>query len=127
MFLPPTVYDDAYVFEEFPLDAFCERADPNALALVRDDQVWSQLIKHPNPARDDEPFAIWRFHFPAGADNSGFVGWLAMRLKEQFGTGVFVVCVQNSADEGIFDDWGCPLELRDDIIGAVESLVRPTQ
>ena len=38
MFLPPTVYDDAYVFEEFPLDAFCERADPNALALVRDDQ-----------------------------------------------------------------------------------------
>ena len=121
------VYDDAYVFEEFPLDAFHERADPNALALVRDDQVWSQLTRQNNPAPDDEPFAIWRFHFPAGVDNSGFVGWLAMRLKEQFGTGVFVVCGQNSADGGIFDYWGCPLELRDDIIGAVESLVRPTQ
>ena len=121
------VYDGAYVFEEFPLAAFSERADPNALALVRDDAVWSQLVEHHGPVPDDgsvEPFCLWRFHFPDGADNSGFVGWLATHLKERFGTGVFVVCGQNSADGGIFDYWGGPFELRDDLIGEVERLVR---
>ena len=123
-----TVYDGAYVFEEFPLAAFHDRADPDALALVRDEAVWSQLVEYRGPAPDDgsgEPFCLWRFHFPEGVDNSGFVGWLATRLKDRFGTGVFVVCGQNSADGGIFDYWGGPLELRDELIGEVERLVRP--
>jgi hypothetical protein len=115
------VYNDPYAFEEFPIAAFKERADVSALALVRDDQVWSQLVKA--HAKSPEPFAVWRFHFPDGADNSGFVGWLASHLKTRFGTGVFVVCGQNSGDGGIFDYWGCPWELREAILGEIGSLV----
>ena len=116
-----TVYDGPHAFEEFGLSEFAERARSDALALVRDDAVWSQLV----PAGEDapEPFALWRFHFPEGADNSGFVGWLAWRMKERFGTGVFVVCGQNSGDGGIFDYWGCPWELRDEVLADVRALV----
>nr|WP_298373659.1 DUF6196 family protein [uncultured Halomonas sp.] len=118
-----TVYSSAYIFEEFPLAEFRDRADESALALVRDDRVWSQLVERDDP--DAEQFAIWRFHFPEGADNSGFVGWLGMHLKTRFGTGVFVVCGQNSGDGGIFDYWGCPWALRDGIIAEIERLARP--
>jgi Family of unknown function (DUF6196) len=116
-----TVYDEPYAFDEFPLGLFKERANPEALALVRDDDVWSQLVKAaPNALK---PFAVWRFHFPEGADNSGFVGWLATHLKKRFGTGVFVVCGQNSNEGGIFDYWGCPWELRANVIGEIRALV----
>lgn len=80
--------------------------------------------------RSDDPtaelFAVWRFHFPAGADNSGFVGWLASHLKTLFGTGVFVVCGQNSADGGIFDYWGCPWALRDQVFAELDRLTSAT-
>ncbi|MFD0859445.1 DUF6196 family protein [Roseovarius aquimarinus] len=114
------VYEGPFAFEEFARAAFAERADPAALALVRDDAVWSQLVLA--DANATEPFAIWRFHFPQGADNSGFVGWLALHLKARFGTGVFVVCGQNSADGGIFDYWGCPWELREEVLGEIRVL-----
>ena len=113
-------YDEPYAFEEFPLVEFTTRASADALALVRDDAVWSQLV--PASADAAELFALWRFHFPADADNSGFVGWLANHLKQRFGTGVFVVCGQNSEDGGIFDYWGCPWSLRDEVIAEVSSL-----
>lgn len=29
------------------------------------------------------------------------------------GTGVFVICGQNAARGGIYDYWGCPVELRE--------------
>ncbi|MGH6781097.1 MAG: DUF6196 family protein, partial [Sphingomonadaceae bacterium] len=53
--------------------------DSRALAIVRDDQVWSQLV--PATAGMVESLDLWRFHFPAGCDNSGFVGWLATHIK----------------------------------------------
>lgn len=123
-----TLYPDAYIFEEFALDDFKRYANNDALALVRDDQVWSQLVRADSikPAFNDkavEHFAMWRFHFPRDADNSGFVGWLAMHLKDKFGTGVFVVCGQNSADGGIFDYWGAPWSLRSEVIEEVQALV----
>lgn len=114
------VLDGPHAFEEFPRADFAERADPEALALVCDDAVWSQLV--PCEAGAAEPFALWRFHFPAGADNSGFVGWLAGHLKARFGTGVFVVCGQNSHDGGIFDYWGCPWSLREEVVAEVRRL-----
>jgi len=43
------VYSDVYGFEEFPLDAFAARARSDALALVRDDVVWSQLAPSNGP------------------------------------------------------------------------------
>lgn len=122
------VYEGAYYFEEFALEQFPDFANPEALAMVRDDLLWSQLVEYVRPIPADrsvELFCLWRFHFPDGADNSGFVGWLAMHLKEKFGTGVFVVCGQNSSDGGIFDYWGGPLELRNDLIQEVKRLVNP--
>ena len=118
-----TTYPKAYSFDEFPIGEFRHRADEKALALVRDDHLWSQLVESNDSAQ--ERFAIWRFHFPDGADNSGFVGWLAMHLKAQFGTGVFVVCGQNSSDGGIFDYWGCPWSLRAKVVNEIRNMVNP--
>jgi hypothetical protein len=115
------IFAGAWAFEEFPLADFASKANPNALALVRDDKVWSQLIESNDPKA--ERFGLFCFHFPAGADNSGFVGWLATHLKRTFGTGVFVTCGQSSGDGGIFDYWGCPLELSAKIFDEVRALV----
>lgn len=114
-----TVHDGVYAFEEFPLVDFPTRARPDALALVRDDQVWSQLV----PSQGlGEPFRVFRLHFAPDADNSGFVGWLATRLKRAFGTGVFVTCGMNSNDGGVFDYWGVPVSVADPVIAHVVQL-----
>jgi hypothetical protein len=116
-------YEHAFAFHESPLRAAPLRPRPDAVAIVRDDDVWSQLIPvQPTNDEGTEPCALFRFHFPAGVDNSGFVGWLATRLKRELGTGVFVVCGQNSARGGIFDYWGCPLALRAQMRHVIESL-----
>ncbi len=114
-------FDGTFTFDEFPLDAFAERVCHEALALVRDDAVWSQLV--PASANSlGERFALWRFHFPPELDNSGFVGWLAMTLKHRIGTGVFVICGQNSGRGGIFDYWGAPERLRDEVQQAINAV-----
>jgi hypothetical protein len=61
-----------------------------------------------NPAGGD----VSRMTAPAGMDNSGFVGWLATEFKRRLGTGVFVVCGQNRDRGGIYDYWGCPVQVR---------------
>ncbi|HUR42993.1 MAG TPA: DUF6196 family protein, partial [Aestuariivirga sp.] len=108
---------------EFPRSEFANKADQNALALVRDESVWSQLV--PSSAVQGEKFCVFCFHFPKDTDNSGFVGWLASHLKRKFGTGVFVTCGQNTGDGGIFDYWGCPIALGKQIVAEVEALVVP--
>lgn len=115
-----TVFDTPYAFEEFPIDRFPAAVDPRALALVRDDAVWSQLV--PAAADAPEPFFIWRFHFPAGQDNSGFVGWLATVLKRRLGTGVAVICGQNSAQGGIYDYWACPVAISEAVLTEIRAL-----
>ena len=116
------VYDGVYVFEEFGLDDFPNAVSASALALVRDDETWSQLV----PAGEEagEAFGLFRFHFPQGIDNSGFVGWLASRLKREFGTGVFVTCGQNNCRGGVYDYWGVPLAVASAAIVAVRELCR---
>lgn len=116
------IYSGTWAFQEFPLDGFAQSARSDALALVRDDAVWSQLVPSDDAASD--LFGVFRFHFPAGADNSGFVGWLATHLKCRFGTGVFVTCGQNSADGGIFDYWGVPAVLAEAVFAEVRALVQ---
>ena len=115
------VYKGPYAFMEFALNKFPLAVDPEALALVRDDERWSQLV----PRRNDsaEAFTIFRFHFPAGLDNSGFVGWLATHLKRHLGTGVFVVCGHNPERGGIFDYWGCPLEVGEAVLSEIKNLI----
>jgi len=92
----------------------------DALALVRDEESWSVL----EPAQGDEAevFGVFAFHFPAAADNSGFVGWLAGELKDQLGTGVAVLCGYNSAQGGIYDYWLVPAQLTDKAVAHVRSL-----
>jgi len=67
--------------------------------------------------------SVYTFHFDNGADNSGFVGWLASLLKRELGTGVFVTCGQNSNRGGIFDYWGSPAELGEKAIQTVKNLI----
>ena len=114
------VFDETYAFEEFPALDFPHRLSSKALAFVRDEQVWSQLVPSNDSTR--ELFWIFCFHFPAGLDNSGFVGWLASHLKQKLGTGVFVVCGQNSNWGGIFDYWGCPLQIGHQVLEEVNCL-----
>ncbi|TFV47194.1 DUF6196 family protein [Blastococcus sp. TF02A_35] len=104
------VLEGAWSFQEAPLDE-PPTLSANLLAVVRDRDSWSWLA--PAAADAAEPFALFSFHFPLDLDNSGFVGWLASELKRRLGTGVFVVCGQNSARGGIYDYWGCPAHLRD--------------
>jgi hypothetical protein len=113
-------YDEPFVFVEH------RRGSPPpieeaTIAIVRDDEAWSSL-RSATPESDGERFALMRFHFRVGLDNSGFIGWLASKLKTRLGTGLFVVCGQNSTRGGIFDYWGCPLELRDEVRQGVTEL-----
>ena len=114
------VFEESYAWYEYPADSFPTNLLGEALAFVRDDFVWSGLV--PSDDTKSELFKIIRFHFPAGVDNSGFVGWLAGHLKRKLGTGVFVTCGQNSSRGGIFDYTGCPLELGRAMIAEIEKL-----
>lgn len=116
------VYGGSYAFEEFSLDDFDSAARQDALALVRDNEVWSQLVSSSDASR--ELFKVFSFHFDDCADNSGFVGWLAGHLKTELGTGVFVVCGQNTNRGGVFDYWGCPIELAEEVVNAVNKLIK---
>ena len=71
-----------------------------------------------------ELFGILSFQFENCADNSGFVGWLASHLKTKLGTGVFVLCGQDSVRGGIFDYWGCPLELANAVAQEIKDLAK---
>jgi hypothetical protein len=115
-----TIYQGAYFFEEFPLEQY--QFDPTALAIVRDEEIWSQLVKTSDQEKNIERFRVFSFHFKDGADNSGFVGWLASTIKCKTGSGVFVVCGQNTNRGGIFDYWGCPLEVGNQIINLIEEM-----
>ena len=114
------VYDQPYAFEETARSDAPPSVRADALAVVGDDEVWSQLV--PSFDLADEWFAVFRFHFPPGIDNSGFVGWLASRLKRELGTGVFVVCGQNSQRGGIYDYWGCPTSEADILLREIRVL-----
>lgn len=109
-----------YAYTEFDTPGFPRAADHEALALVRDGDHWSQLAA----SRDEgaEHFVVFSIHFPAAVDNSGFVGWLATLLKARHGTGVVVICGQNSADGGIFDYWAIPFDLADTIQATFDQL-----
>jgi len=112
------IYDKEYYFKEVPIDKF--QFEEHALAIVRDEEVWSSLI--PSESSETENFKVFSFHFEEGLDNSGFVGWLASKIKMELGTGVFVVCGQNTNKGGIFDYWGCPASIAGEVIKLVRQL-----
>ena len=106
-------------FVPLGLADFPSKARADAQAFVRDDSLWSQLV----PA-DDGPsrYVLFRFHFPEGVDNSGFVGWLASLIKRETGAGTFVVCGENRTRGGIFDLWGVDLQVGAEVLSIVQSL-----
>jgi Family of unknown function (DUF6196) len=114
------VYERPYAFVEVAASRFPVELVPEALAFVRDDDVWSALV--PSSAPEHEKFVIFGFHFTQGLDNSGFVGWLASHLKSRLGTGILVICGQNSGRGGIFDYWGAPLSVASQVIAEVQRL-----
>ncbi|MFC6880633.1 MULTISPECIES: DUF6196 family protein [Actinomadura] len=114
------VHDGVWCFEESPADR-PPALTHETLAVVRDQESWSRLVPFSQQG-DVERFGIFSFHFAGQADNSGFVGWLATRLKAELGTGVFVVCGSNRARGGIYDYWGCPIDLLDQATAVVEAL-----
>lgn len=114
------IHPGTYAFVESAVDDFPADQVAHALALVRDDAVWSALVPNDDPSQ--ERFSVFSFHFQPGLDNSGFVGWLASHLKAAVGTGVFVVCGQNARRGGIFDYWGVPVEAADAVIAEVRRL-----
>lgn len=113
--------EGAFVFEETPIGGPPPELDEDTVALVRDDEVWSRLVRDSRRG-DQGEFGLVRFHFPEDCDDSGFVGWLASHLKRTLGTGVFVVCGQNSASGGIFDYSGFPIGLRDSVLEQIAAL-----
>ncbi len=114
------IFSGLYVFEEFPITDFPTRSISDALAFVRDEDVWSSLV--PAQSEAQEKFVLFSFHFTLGLDNSGFVGWLASHLKAVVGTGVMVVCGQNSERGGIFDYWGAPESVAGEVLAEVQRL-----
>lgn len=110
-------------FREAPLSA-PPVLTSDVVAVVRDEDSWSWLA--PADAAAVERLALFSFHFPLGMDNSGFVGWLATQLKQRLGTGVVVVCGQNSRRGGIYDYRGCPAELRDRVRTTILDLRSPS-
>lgn len=110
-----------FAFREFPVAAsFPAACAGEALAFVRDEQVWSVLMPCVDPAA--ELLTVFSFHFATDLDNSGFVGWLASHLKAVLGTGVLVVCGHNGARGGVFDYWGVPASLGTAALAEVKRL-----
>jgi hypothetical protein len=114
------VYEQPYSFVETDVSRFPEELLRVALAFVRDEDVWSALV--PTLSPQQEQFLIFGFHFKSDLDNSGFVGWLASHLKACMGTGVLIVCGQNSVRGGIFDYWGAPWSVGKQVIAEIERL-----
>ncbi|MFI0484065.1 DUF6196 family protein [Actinomadura sp. 9N215] len=115
------VHNGVWCFEEFAADQAPELT-ADTLAMVRDEESWSRLVPMVQGHSGAERFGIFSFHFPADQDNSGFVGWLATHLKAELGTGVFVICGSNRARGGIYDYWGCPVDMLDEAVAVVEAL-----
>lgn len=114
------VHDQPYAFVEVSAERFPAHHIADALAFVRDHDVWSALV--PQREQQQEAFALFSFHFPPNVDNSGFVGWLASHLNATIGTGVFVVCGQNSSRGGIFDHWGAPVSVAAQLLEEIRLL-----
>jgi len=78
----------------------------DAIAEVRDEGRVSALC--PAGVSAAERFVVFRVVLPRGADDSGFVGWLASRVKAATGSGLIVVCGHSQQWGGIFDYYGVP-------------------
>lgn len=104
------------------------QARREALACVRDGDVWSQLAPAVEGAAPPL-FKIFSFHFDQRFDATGFVGWLHSRLTRATGTGSIVVCGRDRRGAidhvrgAIFDYWGCRAASADAALAEVRALI----
>src|SRR5262245_12705994 len=118
------VLPDHYAFRPLPSGA---KPGDDALACVRDGEIWSELVPVDAPATG-MVFRVFAFHFDPAYDATGFVGWLHAHLARATGTGHIVVCGASARSTGghtrggIFDYWGCPADAGDRVIAEVERL-----
>jgi hypothetical protein len=114
--------DGLWWFEELSHDEYPRRVRQDAIALIRGRNGWSQLVRVISGDSALERFRIWCCHFPEAADNSGFIGWLASRIKHRTGSGVFVVCGSSAAEGGIYDYWGCPEAIAGPVLAELRAI-----
>src|SRR5215510_967991 len=86
-----------------------------SIARVRDGGKLSALGPCPATEVTAERFEVFRVVLPAGEDDSGYVGWLASRIKARTGSGLFVICGYDRERGGVFDYYGIPAEAADDV------------
>ncbi|HTF45863.1 MAG TPA: DUF6196 family protein [Pseudonocardia sp.] len=94
------------------------------IAAIRDEGQLSALCPAWGTSSEaaEERFGVFRVVLPSGADDSGFVGWLASRIKAATGSGLFVVCGQNRERGGIFDYYGVPQAAVPEVAAVLERL-----
>lgn len=109
-------------YEQLAHGAFPSCARPDALALVQNGHGWSQLVPLEDDSESNEPLVMWTLHFQADAPNSGFVGWLATAIKERTGAGVIVVCGYDVERGGVYDHWGCPAGVAEQVFELLDEL-----
>src|SRR3989442_8680325 len=80
------VYPGLYGYHEYPRAEFPAALIAEALAFVRDEDVWSVLGPATPAVR--EPLRLFAFHFAAGLDNSRVVRWLGTPLHAPPGVAV---------------------------------------
>jgi hypothetical protein len=112
-----------FAFTETAIPDDAVSASHKALAIVRDKSSWSVLAEAEEET--SQKFRIFSCHFDEDIPNSGFVGWLASKIKRELGSGVFVVCGHNRQRGGIFDYWGVPAEIAPSVLQLIEKLRIP--
>jgi hypothetical protein len=119
------VLPQAYAWQ--PIGGASQLPD-TALAAVRDDASWHALA--PVSSETAGAYRVVAFHFAEGSNASGFVAWLASLMKREAGTGAMVVCGFDAratpalwqTSLGLFDYWGCPWRMGDEVIALIERL-----
>jgi hypothetical protein len=115
------IFHDTYVFDEFPINEFPNRADLSAIAYVRDESVWSQIV--PSTDSSKQLWKTIRFRFKKNSKTIGFIAWLSGYLKEKLGVGLCVICGWNSDIAGVYDYWLCPVESSKLVIEEIHNLI----
>jgi hypothetical protein len=116
------------VHEFQTLPGFPDGLRPDALALVRDGEVWSQLVPSAPDGPPRQQFAMFSFRFAPAPPADGFVSWLSAHLRDTVGSNVIVICGRDRrgaaavASAGIFDYWGCPIARADGVLAELAML-----
>ena len=106
---------------EWHYDERSPRDDALAMVVADGQRSW---LNPASPTDETERFTVFRARFRPEADNSGFVGWLASRIKSDTGSGVIVVCGYDPDQGGVFDYWGVPEDVGPAARELVDRLVR---